>query len=159
MISCRSLGVHLSKVRSLTLDSWEPEQLKVKQQLLLSQQLKVIQKLKLQKLKICQLSNPDSDLFKSKKWGVRWVSICFQYAASIDFQSYISLAPVRVRGIHFQSLSKDCRLSTNPWNKCYYFQRCDYQGTFNADRLPSTQTTHSGSLRITALEIVDLQTN
>lgn len=28
--SCRSLGVHLSKVRSLTLDSWEPEQLKVK---------------------------------------------------------------------------------------------------------------------------------
>lgn len=23
--SCRSLGVHLSKVRSLTLDSWEPE--------------------------------------------------------------------------------------------------------------------------------------
>lgn len=28
--SGRSLGVHLSKVRSLTLDSWEPEQLKVK---------------------------------------------------------------------------------------------------------------------------------
>ncbi|CAG02113.1 unnamed protein product, partial [Tetraodon nigroviridis] len=27
--SCRSLGVHLSKVRSLTLDSWEPEQLKL----------------------------------------------------------------------------------------------------------------------------------
>lgn len=26
---CRSLGVHLSKVRSLTLDSWEAEQLKV----------------------------------------------------------------------------------------------------------------------------------
>lgn len=26
----RSLGVHLSKVRSLTLDSWEPEQLKVR---------------------------------------------------------------------------------------------------------------------------------
>lgn len=26
---CRSLGVHCSKVRSLTLDSWEPELLKV----------------------------------------------------------------------------------------------------------------------------------
>ena len=28
-LSCRSLGVHCSKVRSLTLDSWEPELLKV----------------------------------------------------------------------------------------------------------------------------------
>lgn len=28
--SRRSLGVHLSKVRSLTLDWWEPEQLKVR---------------------------------------------------------------------------------------------------------------------------------
>lgn len=27
---CRSLGVHCSKVRSLTLDSWEPELLKVR---------------------------------------------------------------------------------------------------------------------------------
>ena len=26
----RSLGVHVSKVRSLTLDAWEPEQIKVK---------------------------------------------------------------------------------------------------------------------------------
>lgn len=26
---CRSLGVHFSKVRSLTLDTWEPELLKV----------------------------------------------------------------------------------------------------------------------------------
>ena len=25
----RSLGVHVSKVRSLTLDAWEPEQIKV----------------------------------------------------------------------------------------------------------------------------------
>lgn len=30
--SARSLGVHNSKVRSLTLDSWEPELLKVRQQ-------------------------------------------------------------------------------------------------------------------------------
>lgn len=29
MFCCRSLGVHCSKVRSLTLDSWEPELLKV----------------------------------------------------------------------------------------------------------------------------------
>ena len=28
---CRSLGVHVSKVRSLTLDAWEPEQIKVNQ--------------------------------------------------------------------------------------------------------------------------------
>lgn len=27
---CRSLGVHFSKVRSLTLDTWEPELLKVR---------------------------------------------------------------------------------------------------------------------------------
>lgn len=30
VIICRSLGVHFSKVRSLTLDTWEPELLKVK---------------------------------------------------------------------------------------------------------------------------------
>ena len=29
-VLCRSLGVHVSKVRSLTLDAWEPESLKVK---------------------------------------------------------------------------------------------------------------------------------
>lgn len=29
LMFCRSLGVHLSKVRSLTLDSWDPEQIKV----------------------------------------------------------------------------------------------------------------------------------
>lgn len=29
VLFCRSLGVHCSKVRSLTLDSWEPELLKV----------------------------------------------------------------------------------------------------------------------------------
>lgn len=29
LFSIRSLGVHCSKVRSLTLDSWEPELLKV----------------------------------------------------------------------------------------------------------------------------------
>ena len=28
-IFCRSFGVHLSKVRSVTLDAWEPELLKV----------------------------------------------------------------------------------------------------------------------------------
>ena len=28
-MSCRSFGVHLSKVRSMTLDAWEPELLKV----------------------------------------------------------------------------------------------------------------------------------
>lgn len=29
---CRSLGVHCSKVRSLTLDTWEPELVKVRSQ-------------------------------------------------------------------------------------------------------------------------------
>lgn len=32
LCSNRSLGVHFSKVRSLTLDSWEPELIKVTQQ-------------------------------------------------------------------------------------------------------------------------------
>lgn len=32
---CRSLGVHFSKVRSLTLDTWEPELLKVSEEELL----------------------------------------------------------------------------------------------------------------------------
>lgn len=30
VLTCRSLGVHFSKVRSLTLDTWEPELLKVR---------------------------------------------------------------------------------------------------------------------------------
>ena len=29
LIRCRSLGVHISKVRSLNLDDWEPESIKV----------------------------------------------------------------------------------------------------------------------------------
>lgn len=38
---CRSLGVHCSKVRSLTLDSWEPELLKVPTQMVARSRLRV----------------------------------------------------------------------------------------------------------------------
>lgn len=48
---CRSLGVHCSKVRSLTLDSWEPELLKVQTQMAARSRLRVT--LKSEKCSLC----------------------------------------------------------------------------------------------------------
>ena len=88
---CRSLGVHCSKVRSLTLDSWEPELLKVRLSLRLSVDRQsfhdFILFIRLLTLSLC--------VHSSCSWCVSWATVWSTTSMKVHTSRWVWRSPYR----------------------------------------------------------------